>query len=311
MQIDDSSKRIPTMDIGANVWRNGKLIPNEAAHISLINHAMHYGSGVFEGIRCYETSQGTAVFRLKEHMERLHYSASILELEIPYSVEALCEATCELLRANKLKSGYIRPVAMFGEGKMGLNPHGADIDTFIAAWPWGKYLSDDPITVGISPWIRIHPKSLQADAKINGHYVNSIMSSQWAHKKGYQEAILMDYENNIAEGPGENLFIVKDGIIKTPKLGAILNGITRATIIELADKELGITVEETTLSRDDLLNADEAFFTGTAAEVTIIKSVDDVQIGTQENTVSNQLKDLYHRVVSGEEPKYDHWLSYC
>jgi len=295
---------------GDHIWRNGQIIPMEDAKVSLINHCMHYGSGVFEGIRCYQTERGTAVFKLKEHMERLHYSASVLEIKIPYSVEELSQANLEVIRANKLDSGYIRPVAMFGEGKMGLNPHGADIDTFIAAWAWGKYLSDDPITVGTSPWIRIHPKSLQADAKINGHYVNSIMSSQWAHNNNYQEALLLDYEGNLAEGPGENLFIIKDGTMYTPKLGTILSGITRATIIEIAEAELGIKTIETTLKPEDLVNADEAFFTGTAAEVTILKSIDGQQIGDQSNDISGKLKQLYADVVEGRVEKYDNWLSY-
>jgi branched-chain amino acid aminotransferase len=298
------------MDFGAHVWRNGKIINSEDAKISLINHALHYGSGVFEGIRCYKTERGTAVFRLKEHMERLQYSGSILEIKMPHSVEDLCQATLQLLKANNLESGYIRPVACFGEGKMGLNPHGAEIDVFIAAWAWGKYLSDEPITVGTSPWIRIHPKSLQADAKINGHYVNSIMSSQWAHNNGYQEALLLDYKGNLAEGPGENLFVLKDGAIYTPELGTILNGITRATIMELAEKELGIKTIQKTLTPDDLINADEAFFTGTAAEVTILKSIDGKQIGTQENEISTKLKNLYADVVEGRVEKYDEWLSY-
>ena len=299
------------MDVGTHFWRNGKQIPVSEGKISVINHALHYGSGVFEGIRFYETDTTPAVFRLKEHMERLHYSASFLELEIPHSVDALCEANLELIRTNKFTSGYIRPVAFFGENKMGLNPHGADIETVIAAWPWGKYLSDDPITVGTSPWIRIHPKSLQPDAKINGHYVNSIMSSQWAQNNKYEEALLLDYEGNVSEGPGENLFIIKDGQLFTPQLGTILNGITRATIMELAEKELGISTTEKVLKPEDLVNADEAFFTGTAAEVTILKSIDGHQIGTQENIISNKLKNLYQDVVSGRVDKYKHWLSYC
>jgi branched-chain amino acid aminotransferase len=298
------------MDFGANVWRNGKIIKSEDAKISLVNHALHYGSGVFEGIRCYKTERGTAVFKLKEHMERLQYSASVLEIKMPHSVDDLCQATLEVLAANKLESGYIRPVACFGEGKMGLNPHGADIEVFIAAWAWGKYLSDEPITVGTSPWIRIHPKSLQADAKINGHYVNSIMSSQWAHNNNYQEALLLDYNGNLAEGPGENLFIVKDGVMYTPGLGTILNGITRATIMQLAADELGVKAIEKTLVPADLANADEAFFTGTAAEVTILKSIDGQQIGTQSNDISTKLKNLYADVVEGRVEKYDDWLSY-
>lgn len=297
------------MDLGKHIWRNGKFVSTNDANISLINHALHYGSGVFEGIRFYETAKGPAVFRLTEHMERLHYSASILELEIPYSVEELNQATVKLLKENQFTSGYIRPVCMFGEGKMGLNPHGAEIETFIAAWPWGKYLSDEPITVGISPWIRIHPKSLQCDAKINGHYVNSIMSSLWAHRNNYQEALLLDHEGNLAEGPGENLFLVKDRKLFTPKLGTILAGITRKTIIELAKKELGLEVVEKTLTTDDLFSADEAFFTGTAAGVTILKSVDGRQIGDQTNEISERLKKLYHEVITGKMPKYEGWLT--
>ena len=298
------------MDLGTYIWRNGAFIPSKEAKTSVINHALHYGSGAFEGIRFYKTDKGSAVFRLKEHMERLHYSASIIELKIPYSIEQLCEANLELLKRNGYQDGYIRPVALFGEGKMGLNPHGADIDTFIAAWPWGKYLSDDPITVGTSPWMRIHPKSLQCDAKINGHYVNSIMSSQWAHNKGYQEALLLDFEGKVAEGPGENIFVVKNGKLFTPKLGTILAGITRASIMELAREELGIETAEKDLYPEDLLSADELFFTGTAAEVTIIKSLDGQQIGTQENKISEQLKSLYHDVVTGKVEKYEGWLSY-
>lgn len=297
------------MDLGTYIWRNGEFVPSGDAKTSVINHALHYGSGVFEGIRFYKTDKGPAVFRLKEHMERLHYSASVIELEIPYSVEQLCEANIELLAKNGFQDGYIRPVALFGEGKMGLNPHGADIDTFIAAWPWGKYLSDDPITVGTSPWIRIHPKSLQCDAKINGHYVNSIMSSQWAHNNDYQEALLLDFEGKVAEGPGENIFLVKDGKLLTPKLGTILAGITRATIIELAANELGMETIEQDIYPEDLHTAEEVFFTGTAAEVTLIKSIDGKQIGDQKNEISEKLKSLYHDVVTGKVEKYEHWLS--
>lgn len=298
------------MDFGNYIWRNGEFVSGDKCHISVVNHAMHYGSGVFEGIRCYETPKTTAVFKLREHMERLHYSAETLELQMQYSVDELCEATLELLRRNELSSGYIRPVAMYGGGKMGLNPHGAELEYFIAAWPWGKYLSDEPISTGISPVIRIHPKSLNPKAKVNGHYVNSIMASLWAHRNDLQEAILLDYEGNLAEGPGENLFLVKDGTLYTPIEGSILPGITRRTIIDLAKAELGVETVEKTLTKEDLLDADEAFFTGTAAEVTIIKSVDGQQIGTQDNEISNKLKHLYHDVVTGQVEKYHDWLSF-
>lgn len=298
------------MDTGKSIWLDGALVASENAVVSVVNHALHYGSGVFEGTRCYPTDRGTAVFRLQDHMQRLHYSASVLELEIPYSVEELSTATIELLRENKLESGYLRHVCMFGEEKMGLNPHGAKIRTFIAAWPWGSYLSDDPITTGISPWMRIHPKSLQADAKINGHYVNSIMASQWAHNNNFQEAILLDYEGNIAEGPGENIFLVKDNTLLTPKPGSILPGITRASVMQLAQAELGMSTREETITPEQLMSADEIFMTGTAAEVTLIKSVDGKDIGNPDMPIARQLKDLYNRVVRGQESTYEGWLTY-
>jgi len=298
------------MDLGKYIWRNGKFIVTENAQISLVNHALHYGSGVFEGIRFYNTDNGPAVFRLQDHIKRLFYSASFLELDIDFTLDEICDATLELLKKNNFTSGYIRPVAMFGEEKMGLNPHGAKKDVFIAAWPWGKYLSDDPITVGISPWIRIHPKSLQPDAKINGHYVNSIMSSLWANKNNFQEALLLDHEGSLAEGPGENLFLVKNNKLLTPKLGNILAGITRDSVIEIAKNEFNLNTEEKILSKEDLFDAEEAFFTGTAAEITIIKSVDNQKIGDQKNIISTKLKNFYSDVVSGKAEKYKKWLSY-
>jgi len=298
------------MNLGKFVWRNGKFVVAEDATISVVNHALHYGSGVFEGVRFYKTASGSAIFRLDDHTDRLFYSASVLELEIPFSREEINSATVELLRKNGFESGYIRPVAMFGEGKMGLNPHGAKIETFISAWPWGKYLSDDPISCGISPWIRIHPRSLQCDAKITGHYANSILSSLWAKNHDFHEAIVLDHAGNLAEGPGENLFLVKNGRLLTPSRGNILPGITRATVIELAERELGIKTEEKTLTPEDLFSADEAFFTGTAAEVTLIKSVDGRAIGDGENAISGQLKKLYGEVVSGRAEKYRGWLTF-
>ncbi len=298
------------MDLGKYIWRNDEFVPADDAKISLVNHATHYGSGAFEGVRFYQTDKGPAVFRLQDHTRRLFYSAHTLELEIPYTAEEINEATLELLRKNKFTSGYIRPVAMFGTEKMGLNPHGATLETFIAAWPWGKYLSDDPITVGISPWIRIHPKSLQCDAKINGHYVNSIMSSLWAKNNNYQEALVLDFNDNVAEGPGENLFLVKDGQLITPAPGNILPGITRKTIMELAKNELGIHTEERIVTPEEVFAADEAFYTGTAAEVTIIGSLDGKQIGNGDNEISEKLKKLYHDVVTGKVEKYHDWLTW-
>jgi branched-chain amino acid aminotransferase len=299
------------METGKYIWRDGKIVESDSK-ISIVNHAMHYGSGAFEGVRAYRTDDGRfAIFRLKEHTARLFYSGSVIELEIPFSKKEVCEAHTAVLRANNFdaESIYMRPMTMFGEGKMGLNPHGAEITTFIAAWPWGKYLSDAPITVGISPWIRIHPKSLQSDAKISGHYVNSIMSSLWAKKNNFQEALLLDYEGNLAEGPGENLFLVKDGKLLTPKLGKILGGITRASIMEVAKNELGLETIEKVLTPEDLFSADECFFTGTAAEVTLIASVDGKKIG-KNNAVGEKIKKLYGEIVRGKIEKYHDWLTF-
>jgi branched-chain amino acid aminotransferase len=299
------------MDYGGNFWLNGQLTKSDKGNISIMNHCLHYGSGAFEGIRFYETEQGPAIFRAKEHYNRLHYSASVIEFEIPFSTEKLTEATKELILANEFTSGYIRPVVFYGEGKMGLNPKGAKEEVLIANWAWGKYLSDDPITVGVSPWQRISPQSLQCDAKINGHYINSIMSSQWAKKNNYQEALLLDFKGNVAEGPGENIFYIKDGQVFTPPLGTILAGITRQTIIELLDKEFNIKVIEQDTKVEDLLQADEAFFTGTAAEITIIKSINGQQIGQQDNRISNKIKNMYADIVCGRIEKYHHWLTFC
>jgi branched-chain amino acid aminotransferase len=300
------------MDLGKYLWRNGEFIKSKDAQISLINHALHYGSGAWEGIRFYETAKGMAVFRLFDHFKRLTYSAKTIELDIPYDQKTLETATLELLCLNKFKKGgYIRPMSMFGEGKMGLNPKGAQIETFIAAWPWGKYLSDKPINVGISDeWIRSHPKSLQPDAKINGHYTNSIMASLWSQKHKFDEAILCDHEGNLAEGPGENLFIIKNGKLYTPAPGNILPGITRATIMELAKEELDLETIETQLSPTDLETADEAFFTGTACEITLIGSVNNKALREPEGSISRQIQTLYQKVVTGQVEKYYHWLSF-
>ena len=299
------------MNIGKYLWLSGKFLKSSEGHASVMNHALHYGSGVFEGIRFYKTDQGPAIFRAQEHFERLHYSASFLDLKIPKSPQELIEITQELIRKNELESGYIRPVAFYGAGKMGLNPKGAQEELFIALWPWGKYLDENSISVGISPWIRIHPKSLQCDAKINGHYVNSIMSSLWAQKKDFQEALLLDYEGNIAEGPGENFFLIKNQDLITPPLGSILNGITRQTIIEVAEKEFGLRVREEKIKPSDIKEAQEAFFTGTAAEVTLIKSIDKKPVGNGKNfPKAQQTKDFYQRLVTGKEEKYKHWLTF-
>lgn len=292
------------------IWMNGKLIPWKKAQVHVLTHAMHYGSAAFEGTRVYNTAKGPAIFRLKEHTKRLFYSAKALKMKVPFSQKEINEATLETIRRNQLKHGYIRPMIFYGYGKMGLNPIGAPVESMICCWPWGKYLSDDPIKVKISDFIRIHPKSTIADAKISGHYVNSIMAVLPLTNTKYHEALLLDYKGNIAEGPGENFFLVKKGVIYTPPLGTILSGITRATIFELAES-LGYKIKEKNLKPKDLKGADEAFFTGTAAEVTPIGSIDDITFNKGKvGPVTSAIKEAYMDVVHGRNPAFEKYLSY-
>jgi len=302
------------MDKTEFMWFNGKLTPWEEIKISPLSHTLHYGSGVFEGERFYESGKNeTSIFRLEDHTKRLFYSAKAMDMNIPFTEEEISQATISTVAATKLTSGYIRPLCFFGE-KMGLNPAGAPVETLIAAWGWGKYLADRPLSVKISKYVRIHPRSTVADAKISGHYVNSIMASQEIQGK-YDEALLLDFEGNVAEGPGENLFVVKDGKISTPSssTGRILKGITRDTIITLA-RDLGIEVEERVISPEELFEADELFFTGSAAEVGPIGMLDDKKIGKgedagKEGPICAQLKKAYFEVVTGKNPKYEHWIT--
>jgi len=294
------------------IWMDGKMLPWDEAKIHVITHALHYGSGVFEGTRFYNTSEGPAIFRLSDHTKRLFFSASSLRLPINFTEEEVNEATKEVVRINKLESGYIRPLAFFGEGKMGLRPEGATPRLLIACWPWGKYLEDRPLRISISKYIRIHPKSLVTEAKVTGHYVNSILAVQDAvSDRGYDEALLLDYEGNLAEGPGENLFLVKDGVLHAPKTGSILPGITRQTVIQSAKEKFGIETIERTIHPDELWEADEAFYTGTAAEISPISSVDDRNIADgKEGEITKKIKDLYFRIVGGKEGKYNSWLTH-
>lgn len=291
------------------IWLDGKFVPWDKASIHVLSHSLHYGGAVFEGIRVYETEKGPAIFRLEEHTKRLMYSAKALKMNVPYSEKELNEVTLELVRKNKLKHGYIRPIIFHGQ-KMGLNPIGSPLHIAIACWPWGKYLSEDPIKVKISSFVRIHPESSVTDAKISGHYANSIMAVLEIAGTKYQEALLLDYKGNVAEGPGENFFMVKDGEISTPSLGTILSGITRSTILQLA-KDLKISLKERTIKPKEIFTADEAFFTGTAAEVTPIASIDDHVLNKgKEGPITAQLKKSYMEVVHGRNKKYDRYLSY-
>lgn len=297
------------MEKAAKIWMDGKLVPWDKAQIHVLTHTLHYGGGAFEGIRFYETPKGPAIFRLKEHTDRLFYSAKTIGMKIPFSKAQINKACKDIVSKNKLKSGYIRPLVYYGYGKMGLDPRNCVVNVCIAAWPWGAYLGDKPVTTKVSKFMRIHPQSTLTDAKLCGHYANSILASLDVHKQGYGEAILLDHKGNVAEGPGENIFFVKKDKLITPKLGTILGGITRASIIEIA-KDNGIKVVEKEVKLKELLQADEAFFTGTAAEVSPIAKINDKKIGKQKiGPVTELLKTTFLKAVKGEEPRYKKWLT--
>lgn len=292
------------------IWLDGKFVPWESANIHVLTHSLHYGGAVFEGIRAYETEKGPAIFRLKEHTKRLLYSAKALKMKAPWTEQQINKVTMELVKKNKLRHGYIRPIIFSGQ-KMGLNPNGAPLHMAIACWPWGKYLSEDPIHVKISSFVRIHPRSSVTDAKISGHYANSIMAVLEIHGTKYHEALLLDHKGFVAEGPGENFFMVKHGILSTPALGSILHGITRETILEIA-RDLKIPVREKKLKPKEIMSADEAFFTGTAAEVTPIASIDDHVFNKGKiGPVTARLKKAYMDVVHGKNERFKKYLTYC
>lgn len=297
------------METTKKIWLNGNMLDWDDAKTHVLTHALHYGSGVFEGVRFYDTLKGPAVFRLQEHTKRLFYSASAIGMELSFSEDEINQATLEVIRVNKIKSGYIRPICYYGYGKMGLNPKDAPVDVAIAVWPWGKYLDKDAVDVKTSKYIRIHPKSTVHDAKISGHYVNSILASIDAKKAGFDESLLLDYKGNVAEGPGENIFWVKDGKLFTVAKGNILPGITRDSLMKIARDE-GIEVEEKFITLDEIKQADEIFFCGTAAEVTGVAKLDDTMIGDGGmGEMTRKLRDIYMGVVSGRNEKYSEWLS--
>ena len=292
------------------IYHKTGFVKWDEATTHFLTHSLHYGDGAFEGIRAYETKEGPAIFRLQEHMARLLYSITPLRMEsFGYTVDQLCDLTVELVRKNKVKHCYIRPLAYYDAGIMGLNPRDNKAVLSIACWPWGAYLPHDAVDVKISSYMRVHPKTTVADAKLSAHYLNSMLAVFELRGTKYHESLLCDFEGNIAEGPGENFFMVKDGTLYTPSMGSILAGITRATIIELA-ADLGIKTIEKKITREEIFTADEAFFTGTAAEVTPIQSIDDRVLGKGGvGTISGTLKELYNRVVRGEEPKYRKFLT--
>lgn len=296
------------------IWQDGKLVPWREATTHVLTHSLHYGLAVFEGLRAYATERGPAIFRLKEHTDRLFNSAHIYRMEIPFDRETLMAAQCEVVRANQLKSGYIRPIAFYGAEKMGISTRGARVHVAIAAWPWDAYLGAEGLEKGIrvktASYARHHINVTMARAKFAATYANSILANLEATEDGYDEALLLDVDGFVAEGSGENIFIVKDGVIYEPELTSALVGITRATIIALA-REQGLEVRSKRLTRDDIYIADEAFFTGTAAEITPIRELDRRVIGNGgRGPVTERLQARYFEVVNGRVPEYADWLSY-
>jgi len=295
------------------IWYDGKLVPWREANTHVLTHSLHYGLAVFEGLRAYKTPQGTAIFRLHEHIERLFNSARIFLMEIPYSRDEIAEAHREVVRQNRLETCYIRPIAFYGSEKMGVSPKGAAVHVAIAAWPWGAYLGEDGLKKGIrvktSSYARHHINVSMVRSKTAGHYVNSILANMEATRDGYDEALLLDTAGFVAEGAGENLFLVRNGGLVEPQLISALTGITRASVIELAS-DLGIEVLSQPLTRDDVYLADEAFFTGTAAEVTPIRELDGRVIGPgHRGPVTERIQNRFFEVVSGRAERYRHWLT--
>ncbi len=295
------------------IWHDGRLVPWREATTHVLTHSLHYGLAVFEGVRAYKTVNGTAIFRLKEHTDRLFNSAHIYRMTMPYDKETLMAAQKEVVRANQLESAYIRPIAFYGSEKMGVSPKGAKVHISIAAWPWGAYLGEEGMEKGIrvktASYARHHVNVSMCRAKYSGTYANSILANMEATEHGYDEALLLDVDGFVAEGAGENLFVVKDGKIYEPEIASALVGITRATVHTLA-AELGYTVASKRLTRDDIYIADEAFFTGTAAEVTPIRELDGRQIGAgHRGPLTTKIQSLFFDVVNGRVPAHADWLS--
>jgi branched-chain amino acid aminotransferase len=302
------------MQATEKIWMNGELVEWADAKIHVATHGLHYGSGVFEGIRAYETDAGPAVFRLTDHLIRLRNSAKLLQMELPYSVEELKSACYDVMAAHGLPESYLRPMAFYGYGELGVHPGGNPIDVVIMSWPWGTYLGegalDNGVSAKISTWQRIGPNVIPHVAKATGVYLNSMLAVMEAVQSGYDEAILLTQDGYIADGSGENIFVVKNGQISTPDLSSsILPGITRDSVIQIA-QDLGYSVEETNLIRADLYLADELFMCGTAAEVTPLRAVDDREIGDP-GPVTREIQSAYLETVRGRREQWSHWLEHA
>ena len=296
------------------IWFDGKMVPWDEAQVHVLTHTLHYGLGVFEGIRCYECHDGrSAIFRLREHIDRLYGSAHVLDLPVPFPRTQLMDACVETVRTNGLRECYIRPIVFMGDGDMGLGAR-TPSRVAVAAWAWGAYLGDEGLKNGIrvktSSFARFHPNTLLTKSKAVGHYVNSILASREARAANYDEALLLDVDGYVSEASGENIFIVSDGLVKTPPLPTILGGITRHAILQML-ADLGVPTREERITRDEVYLADEAFFTGTAAEVTPIRELDDRRIGEgTPGLMTRRLQDLFFAVVRGRDDRYRSWLTY-
>jgi len=296
------------------IWMDGKMVDWDKAQVHVCTHALHYGSGVFEGIRAYETDKGTAVFRLKEHIDRLFNSAKILKMEIPYTKEEIRQAIKDTIKVNKLESGYIRPLIYRGFEQLGVNPFKCPVNCAVAVWEWGAYLGEEALRKGIrtkiSSYARSYINSTSQKAKICANYINSIFAKMEAIEAGVEEAILLDTRGYVTEGSGENIFWIRNGVIYTTPTATVLEGITRDSVIKIA-QDMGYQVQEKYICRDELYISDEVFFSGTAAEVTPIREIDNYQIGEgKRGLITEKIQEKYFAIVKGKDQKYLDWLDY-
>jgi branched-chain amino acid aminotransferase len=315
-----SSTNTPSLlsERDGQIWMDGQLVPWRQAQIHVLTHTLHYGCGVFEGVRAYETPQGTAIFRLQEHTRRLFDSAKILRMRLPFTPEELMEAQKEVIRSNHLQAGYIRPLAWLGSEKLGVSPRGNKVHVMVAAWAWGAYLGEEGMKQGIrvktSSYTRHHVNITMTQAKAVSNYTNSILANLEVTDQGYDEALLLDTQGFVSEGAGENIFIIKNGTVYTPDLSTgALNGITRDTVLTIC-KDLDLPVIQKRITRDEVYIADEAFFTGTAAEVTPIRELDGIPITSPDREqgrgpLTERIQTAFFDIVQGRNPRYSHWLS--
>ena len=302
------------MEATKKIWMDGTFVDWDKAQVHVLSHTLHYGLGVFEGIRCYDTAAGPAIFRLPEHIDRLFDSAHIAGLEMPFSRDEIGQAIIDTVKVNEVRECYIRPLVYLGYGELGINNSHCPVCVTIAVWPWGAYLGESALAEGIrvciSSYTRHHVNVMMTKAKVVGNYANSQLAKMEAIHSGYDEAIMLDVQGNVGEGSGENIFIVRDGVLKTPPLTAILEGITRNSVMDLA-RQSGLTVRETVFSRDELYIADEVFFTGTAAELTPIREVDNRKIGGGfPGPITHKLQQAFFRIVQGKDDAYKSWLTF-